>query len=217
MKVSKRTLEILKNYSGINNTLWFNADSNIIKTMAPQKTIVASAEIEEVFDRAFGIYDLNQLLASFSLFENPEIELTDTHMRIFSGKTSINYYYAERRLIIEAPEKDIKFPDDEIDVEFDLTTAAFNEIQRAASVLQLSHLKIKADGKEIILETIDPKNPTSNTYRTVIGETKELCDVLFKIDNLKFLKADYKVRVTPRISHFSADGGLQYWVPMETK
>ncbi|MFB5634937.1 MAG: hypothetical protein ACE5SV_08770 [Candidatus Nitrosomaritimum aestuariumsis] len=218
MNLSKETVDILKNYSTINNGLWFSKDSNIIKTMSPQKTIVASAKIDESFDKEFGIYDLPQFLSSLSLFDNPEIELENNHLKIFNGKTAINYYYAERRLIIEAPEKDINFPEDAVDIEFDLSNKAFSDIIKAAAVLQVNHLKVEADGKEIALIALDPKNPTSNNFRSVLGETKSVASALFKIENLKFVKADYHVRISSKgISHFSTDGGLQYWVPLETK
>ena len=71
MKISSETLNILKSYTTINPSIYVEPGS-IIKTISPQKTIVASAEVDDVFDSNFGIYDLNQFLSVTTLFEDPD-------------------------------------------------------------------------------------------------------------------------------------------------
>ena len=47
----------------------------------------------------------------------------------------------------------------------------------------------------------------------------DLFDLLFKVENLKFMSADYTVRISSKgISHFSTNGGkLQYFIATESR
>ena len=59
MKLSDKTLTILKNFAGINNSILVKEGTNL-RTISVAKNIHAEATIEEDFPREFGIYDLNQ-------------------------------------------------------------------------------------------------------------------------------------------------------------
>ena len=48
MKVSDRTLNLLKNYANINQSIEFRA-GKLLKTVSPLNTILASVEVEEDF------------------------------------------------------------------------------------------------------------------------------------------------------------------------
>ena len=67
MKLSTNTIQVLKNFASINQNLVIN-EGNEIKTMSAMKNIVAKAEVEETFPKQVAIYDLNEFLASLSLF-----------------------------------------------------------------------------------------------------------------------------------------------------
>ena len=69
MKLSDNTISILKNFSGINQSLLFK-QGNTLKTISVMKNILAEATIEEDFPKDFGIYDLNQFLNGLSLHKN---------------------------------------------------------------------------------------------------------------------------------------------------
>ena len=64
MKFTNNTIALLKNFSAINTNLQFTA-GNVIKTISPQKNILARAEVEEDFPQDFAIYDLNKFLELF--------------------------------------------------------------------------------------------------------------------------------------------------------
>ena len=49
MKLSARTIQILKNFTLVNQSLWFK-QGKVIKTASPVKTIMAIADVEEDFD-----------------------------------------------------------------------------------------------------------------------------------------------------------------------
>ena len=78
MKLSDTTISVLKNYSTINQNLMIKAGSNL-STMSAMKNIVASAEVSETFERDVAIYDLNEFLATLSLFNNPDLDFQDDY------------------------------------------------------------------------------------------------------------------------------------------
>ena len=58
MKLSARTLQILKNFATINPSLLFKP-GNVLTTISPAKTMQAKARVTEQFDTQFAIYDLS--------------------------------------------------------------------------------------------------------------------------------------------------------------
>ncbi len=81
MKVSNEMRDVLKRFSGINQSIWVD-EGNVLRTISPAKTILAKATVNEQFTIPFGIYDLNQFLGCLSLVDNAEIELQDMFLRI---------------------------------------------------------------------------------------------------------------------------------------
>jgi hypothetical protein len=61
MKLSDKTLTLLKNFSSINQSILFKEGSSL-RTISVMKNILAEATIEEELPKDFGIYDLNQFL-----------------------------------------------------------------------------------------------------------------------------------------------------------
>ena len=97
MKLSDKTIKVLKNFSSINQSMLFRTGS-IIRTKSTTDTIAAQAVVEEMFPFEFGIYDLNQFLSVTSLFEDPEFDFQENHVTISSGDSSSNYYYTDKDL-----------------------------------------------------------------------------------------------------------------------
>jgi len=213
---SKNTLAILKNFSSLNSNLLVKP-GDIIKTITPSKTGMAVATVEETFDVEFGIWDLNKFLGVVSLFHNPTFNFGEKSVKIKNGGDSVvNYYYSESRLLTY-PTKDVNMP--EVNISIDLTEKNFNELQRAASVMQLPDLSFKSDDDEIVAMVSDLSDPTSNSYKVVVGEGDDLPDFLFnfKMENIKILPGDYKVNfaknVVGEFVHQSIP--VKYWYAME--
>ena len=61
MKLSDKTLALLKNFAGINQSILVKQGSKL-RTISIAKNILAEVEITEEFPRDFAIYDLNQFL-----------------------------------------------------------------------------------------------------------------------------------------------------------
>ena len=68
MKLSSNTTMVLKNFATINQNLVIKEGSELL-TMSSMKNIVAKATVEENFPKEIAIYDLNEFLASLSIFK----------------------------------------------------------------------------------------------------------------------------------------------------
>lgn len=213
---SKNTLTILKNFSSLNSNLLVHP-GNMIKTITPSKTGMAVATVEENFDVEFGIWDLNKFLGVISLFNNPTFAFGEKSVKIKNGGDSVvNYYYSEPRLLTY-PTKDVNMP--KVDISITLTEKNFNELQKAASVMQLPDLSFKSDDDDIVAMVSDLSDPTSNSYKVVVGSGDVLPDFLFnfKMENIKILPGDYKINfaknVVGEFIHQSIP--VKYWYAME--
>ena len=216
MNISTNTISVLKNFSSINQSLAVDA-GNTIRTISPQKTVMAVAQVDDTFDSSFAIYDLNQFLSAVSLFEKPDYEFEDQSVVVANGTSSIRYLFADRNMVTIPPEKAINLPD--VQVEFELSADTFKKTMAAASVLQAPHWSVVGNSSEIAIEVGDVKNDTSNKYRAVVGETDQDFDLVFKVDNLKLMENDYTVRVSSKgISHFATEkGALEYFIATESR
>ena len=164
MKISSETLNILKSYTTINPSIYVEPGS-IIKTISPQKTIVASAEVDDVFDSNFGIYDLNQFLSVTTLFEDPDFVFDDKSVLIKNKSSSVEYFYTDKEMITIPPAKDIQLPDKVI--EFKLPVDVIKSTMQAANVLQLPEWSVLGQDGNIKILVSDTKNSTGNVYNAV--------------------------------------------------
>ena len=114
MKISNQTIEILKNFSSINESLLFN-QGDVIKTVAKNNVIFAKAKVEESFPQEFGIYDLNQFLSVLSLYDDPALTFDDQFVTIDdnTGKRS-QFYYASPDVITSPKAKGVKMADESV-------------------------------------------------------------------------------------------------------
>lgn len=195
MRFSKETLSILKNFSGINGNIALKTGSTLT-TISPQRNVVASVSVPEVFTDDFYIYDLSQFLGVISLFTDPDIMMTPTVATIKEGKNSIKYYAADKSVLLLPPDKAIKFPG--ADATFQITAEHLTAIQRTSSVLSAPDLSIIGDGKTLILRVLDLKNSSTNNYEIELGETEATFTANIAIANLKMINQNYTVEMSSK-------------------
>jgi len=215
MKLSKETTEILKNFATINPSMIF-AEGSVQKTVSPQKTVLAKANVAESFGKEFAIYDLNQLIGKISMFEDPDLELGEDMVTITNGSEYRGTQrYAKAELIQAPPAKDINLPSN--DVAFTIEAAALKSVLRAAGVYSLPEIALVGRDGIAYLSAIDSRNQGSDVFEKRVGTTDVSYKMIFKIDNLKLLDRDYEVKVSSKgISHFkSTTGDVEYWIATE--
>ena len=215
MKLSEKTLNILKNFSSINQSILVK-QGNQLRTISVAKNILAEAEIKEEFPRDFAIYDLNQFLNGLSLHQDPEMDFSpDSYLSIREGKRRVKYFYADPNVIISPPEKAIQLPSK--DVCFQLDSITLEKLLKAAAVYQLPDLCAVGEAGVIKLVVRDKKNDTSNEFAIVVGETDKDFTFNFKVENIKIIPGAYEVIVSSKLlSEFTnSNHDLKYYIALE--
>jgi len=201
MKLSNETINVLKNFSTINQNLVIKEGSDI-STMSAMKNIVAKATVEEKFAKEFAIYDLNEFLSALSLFTNPNLDFNDDFVVMSeegSNNKSLKYWYSDPS-VVTSPSKEVTMPSSE--VKFPLQSNVLSEVQKAAAVIGVPDMVLE----DSELRVTDKKNDTANSYSTSLDiktEENTPYKFWFKVENLKLLPGCYDVEVSSkRISHF---------------
>jgi len=159
MKLSENTITILKNFSGINQSILVKK-GNVLRTISIAKNILSEAEIAENFPRDFAIYDLNQFLNGLSLHQDPDMDFSeDSYITIRDGKRRVKYFYSDPNVIVSPPEKQINLPSK--DICFQLESGITERLVKAASVYQLPDISAIGEAGVIRLVVRDKKNNTS--------------------------------------------------------
>jgi hypothetical protein len=215
MKLSEKTLTLLKNFSSINQSILFKKGSSL-RTISVMKNILAEAAIEEEIPKDFGIYDLNQFLNGLNLHQHPELDFNnDGYAVIREGKMRSKYFFADPNVIVVPPDKEISLPSE--DVCFQLNTQQLDKLLKAAAVYQLPDLSAVGEAGIVKLVVRDKKNDTSNDFSIVVGETDSEFVFNFKVENIKILPGSYDVVVSSKLlSRFSnQDFDLKYYIALE--
>ena len=223
MKLSNETVTVLKNFSTINQNLVIKP-GNSINTMSAMKNIVAKATVTEDFPQAFAIYDLNEFLASLSLFENPDLDfkedfvvMTDTGSK---GK-SLKYWYSDPS-VVTTPVREITMPSTE--VSFNFSSDLLSDVTKAAAVIGAPDMVLEGvDVGTAILKVTDKKNDTANNYAVGVDTNHEDSDknvpykFWFKVENLRLLPGSYDVKVSSKkISYFkNTNVDVEYFIALE--
>ena len=215
MKISDKTLTLLKNFSSINQSILFKKGSSL-RTISVMKNILAEATIEEELPKDFGIYDLNQFLNGMNLHQNAELDFrNENYVVIKEGKTRSKYFFADPNVIVTPPDKSISLPSE--DVCFILDTKELDKILKAAAVYQLPDLSVVGEAGVVKLLVRDKKNDTSNDFSVIVGETSEIFTFNFKVENLKIIPGSYEVVISQKLlSRFKNTGfDVKYYVALE--
>ena len=215
MKLSDKTLSVLKNFSTINQSILFKRGSKL-RTISVMKNILAEATISEELPQDFGIYDLGQFLNGLSLHNDPELNFqNEGHVVIKEGKSRSKYFFADPSVIITPPDKTLNLPSE--DATFDLSTDQLDKLLKAAAIYQLPDLSVVGEDGVVKIVVRDKKNETSNNYSVMVGETQYEFVFNFKVENIKILPGTYDVVVSQKLlSRFvSKNHDLTYYIALE--
>ena len=222
MNLSNETVSVLKNFASINQNLVIKAGDNI-STMSAMKNIVASAEVKETFPIEFAIYDLNEFLASVSLFDKPSLDFKDDFVVMTNDGSSgkvLKYWYSDPSVVTTVT-KEITMP--ECEVSFTLQYDLLSNVQKAAAIIGVPDMVLEGmDSGIALLKVTDKKNATANDYAVKIDVNNDdgknhSYKFWFKVENLKLLPGKYDVGVSSKnISNFvNANVDIQYWIALE--
>lgn len=215
MKVSKSTLEVLKNMSRINEGIYVNV-GNVLQTISKRKNILAKATVAESFDDEFGIYDLNNFLGILSLYDNPDIEFEGNNIILKNGERKTKYRKASKETIMLPPDKPVKMENPEIDIT--LTAQDLAWLIKISSASGSPNIAFVSDGEEVTLVAYNHKDDSAHYSST------RICDgngtpykMIFDTNNLIFVPGNYTVTISSRgVGHFkNNDVDIEYWITTE--
>ena len=216
MKLSSETIDVLKNFSNINQNLLVKEGSKL-RTMSTMKNILAEVNVSEVMPREFGIYDLSEFLGVLTLAQDPELEFKhDSYLTVNGGSTKISYFYSDPSILVTPPDT---FNEPETDVEFTVTKESMSKVQKAHAVMQLPDLVFTGTSQGVTMAVTDLKNTTSNQFEeswTHIGD--KAFQFNYKVENLKIMPDDYVVKVSTQalVSCWTAiNKKVIYWIALE--
>ena len=215
MKLSDKTLTLLKNFSTISQSILFKHGSSL-RTISVMKNILAEAQIDEEIPKDFGIYDLNQFLNGLALHQKPELDFEDdSYVIIKEGRSRSKYFFADPKVIVTPPDKEITLPDET--VSFELSTSQLDKLLKAAAIYQLPDLCVVGGEGVVKVLVRDKKNDTSNDFSIVVGETDSTFSFNFKVENIKIVPGTYNVVVSQKLlSRFTCQNyALKYYIALE--
>ena len=212
MNLSEHTIAVLKNFAQINQNLVIKKGKTLM-TMSSMKNIVAKANIEEDFPKEVAIYDLNEFLASLSLFKSPTLDFQDQYLTMIEGSNKIKYFYSDPS-VVQSPSKMLTMPNPE--VKFTINSSDLSKMKRAAGVINAPDMVLEKNGSGTFLTAKNAKNDTANTYSTdIVVEGDGTYKFYFKVENLKIMDGDYNVQISSQnISHFSGNN-IEYFIALE--
>ena len=217
MELTTNTMNVLRNFSGINQNLMIR-EGNTIKTISEAKNVLATAVVEEQFPQPFGIYDLNEFIGVMGLVDQPRLKFEDESVTIgdSTGRSKVRYFYSPEETLT-TPQKDINMP--EAEVNFVLDNDTLNKVKKAASTLGHSELSVSVKAGSLCLSVVESQNSTSNAFSIDIdGEyTTENFNFIMNIANLKMIPGDYDVSMSSKfITRFKhKEMNVQYWIALE--
>ena len=198
MKLSEKTITILKNFSTINESILIKKGS-AIRTISILKNIYAEAEVTEEFPTDFAIYDLNEFLNGLSLHQDPDLDFSnDSYLQIREGKRRVKYFFADPEVIVTPPEKEIELPTQ--DICFQIEHSQLDKLKKASAVYKLPDLSVVGENGVIRALVRDKNNDTSNEYSIIVGETDQEFVFNFKEENIKIIPGSYDVIISQHLS-----------------
>lgn len=219
MELSNETLNILSNFSNINQSILIR-EGDSLSTIAASKNILAKAKIRETFDKEVGIYDLSKFLGVLKLYENREFDFKDDYVVIRNKnnlKQYTRYYYSSPSVIIAPPaDKEVVFTD-EPTITFTLSQKDFQNIVKGSSIMTLPDVVIEGTaGEPVLISGRDIENSSMGSLNQELSEVADN-DFSFSIavEHLtKLMNGSYEVALSENgIARFkNKDTGVVYFV-----
>jgi hypothetical protein len=218
MKISDDTINILKNFSTINQSILLK-EGNLLKTISPLKTIYVEARVSETFPKECALYDLNKFLAKISLYKQPVLNFDSDKIFILTEDSKRKDYikYASSKVVSAPPDKGINLGD--VAVNFTLSEEDLEWMRKSAGISGSPNFIFESDGENIWFVATDIKDDSSDVSRDKIatGNGSQF-KVVMKVENFKMISGSYDVSVSKKgvalFSHKTLD--LKYFVAIES-
>jgi len=220
MQISKSTIEVLRNFAEINDSILIKPGDRLV-AFHNGGTVLANAKIEDNFDARFGIYDLASFLSLTSLIDNPDIDTSnsDSHVVISGNGSKFKYFVADESLINVPPQDELQIPSQ--DIQFNLDEDSLKRVLRAAAVFVLDTVTIFSSEGKLYFGVSDPNQKNSDSFSVEIGEySGPEIKLVISISKLTLMPGSYAVTISHStgqtiILFDHLDRDLRYWTAPE--
>jgi hypothetical protein len=216
MKLSKRTLTILKIFSSINPHIKFVPGKDQ-RTISADEGLLVSAELDEEFVGKYSISELSTLIRNYETVENATIEFGEKQITISGdGLDSWATNYGADALI-KSPPPGKSLDDSSATRHTKITKAQLETIKKFAEINSLGHIYIGSDGAKFYLAARDKTNPDSTKVMINLGNTNEPAwEEAFTYERFsKILSEDYDVNIIPSTFASFTAPRLKYFIAVE--
>lgn len=213
MKFSKQTLEILKNFSEINNGMQFRKGTK--QTVVNlTTTIIGVSEFDVEIPTSFAIHNMPSFLGAISLFDDPDIDISDSeYILITEGDQKIRYRVSEPRMIVSWPEdRPAKLASTE--VSFEMTKENWNKIRRSVDLLESEHFVLEGKDGKLRVKTLNKKQERGSNASFVLGTTDYNFSLEYQISSMPIMVGSYQIDISKnKLSRWTnKDKPVEYYV-----
>lgn len=217
MKLSRETIDILKNFQSINPSIVIRP-GNMLMTQR-QDFVVARAKVSEEFPRVAPLVDLKKFLALYSLGgEDTDVDFTEEKIIISQDDYRSNLAYSPEGLI-DSPPEGMRPRLKNKDVQFTLKQEVWERVSAAMSIMSFSEFAFVGEDGVLSIQGLSTRieNGESDTYSANIGETEHNFRCIMNASHMRLIPGDYDVTISrDGIVHFK--GGIaEYWIIMSAK
>lgn len=197
MKLSDKTISVLKNFASVNQGLLVK-QGNTLKTISPTRTIFVEATVAETFPKEFALYDLSKLLAKVSLYKQPTLSFSDDRVVISTDDNKRSDYikYCSQKVIVTPPDKQLNLGS--VDCSFELSQEDLEWMRRSAGISGSPNFVFEGDGQKVYFIATDVKDDASDQSKIEIAATNATFKVVMKVENFKMMDGSYEVNISRR-------------------
>ena len=226
MELSPTTLEILKNFSSINQSIYIRQkgqDGQRLETLSISNRILGRAKIEEEFPDDIPIYNLPEFLNLLSLYTKPVLEFHPEEKAIGlrdeaedRQEMSSKYMYSDLASI-HYPSKMLPVPKNGI--AFHLSREHLEMLIKATNVLKTENVLIKPHSENQVLVMVvnmDNKEGTNFTLKLPAEMNgHEKFELVFNVTNLKVVPRNYNIAVSEKLYTHWVSEDVEYFIALE--
>lgn len=195
MKFSKETLKIFDSICKVCPSIYFVKGSKQISRSEGYGSVITVFETEE-FDRDVPIFSLADFKNALRLFDDPEIELKETHFLMREGNKTLRYMYSDdiffREQLEEGGLKEPLF--DDVRVSFKLTGEQIRSIKRFVRTFKFTNMVVEGNGHKIVLTLV--LDDIADSFQLEVGTTDQIFELQFALESLDLIEIDYDVSIS---------------------
>lgn len=214
MKISDKTVKILQNFATINQGIVFNP-GRTIRTIIEDGSgsVFAEATIDETLEHTFGVYDLKKLLNLLSLSKNPDLSVTDTHLKIKGDKSVVSLRHTNTKLIKTPPDLNIVTT---YFVTFPMSVLDLKWVFNTSTILGTKHIAFRGENGKLTCDVSDVEGRIVDEGSLELGATEHTFKAVLLVDKLKLVSGDYDVSISNRgaLLFSSKNTKLKYWISL---